>query len=479
MSTQRAFLPGIALALAVGCALGGLTGSIPLPRMAFLGSAPLLTFMALWRRSVVLLWLSFLVAGVLLGAPETIDKSPRLVFLREVKGEVASPPEPHPKTISFVLDLPHLGTRLMAYVPKDVDLRPGDTVRVQGRFERPGGGWGEYLERRGIAGVFWGKELEILERGTPGLMGLFYSLRSHLTGILTRSFPEDAAPLVVALLLGVRGELPFEVKEGFRRAGVAHLLALSGLHLGIIAYGLWKLLGVFRIQPGRRYAILFAVVGIYVGLSGGRISLVRAGLMFGAWGIFWILWERGLVLRDWYDPLQALSAAAIVVLSIWPWSALDLGFELSFAAAGAIVWGWPHWRDHPLRERIPKTIGSVADLLWISLCAQLGTVGLVGSSFGYISPYAILSNLVLIPWTALIIWTGLLVLALYPLGAAPFLGEIAGKYFVIPYLEMVSRISSLPGAHLPVGRHFGLWYLFAALVIISLRSSRSERLQCG
>ncbi len=464
--------------MGTGCALGGLAGPFgpPLPRILLVISLLFLA-LAIGRRSAVALWLATFAVGSLLGSSGSSkgEVGYRLFLLREVKGGVASMPEPHPRTLSFVLEHRLSGTRLLVYVPKGTEIRPGDTALVKGRFERPGGGWGEYLGRRGIVGVFWGKEAEVLERGGPSIMGYLFSLRSSLARVISLSFPDEAASLVAALLLGVRGDLAFEVKEGFRRAGVAHLLALSGLHLGIIAYGIWWLLGLSRIRTGRRYLILFAAVGVYVGLSGGRVSLVRAGLMFGALGLFRVLWEHGLVLRDWYDPLQALSAAAIVVLSIWPWSALDLGFQLSFAAAGAIVWGWPYWRDHPLRGPLPRIVRYPLDLLWVSVCAQLGTAGIVGSSFGYLAPYALLANPVLIPWTALIIWSGLAVLVLYPLGVGPFIGGIAGRYLASPYLRAVAWISSLPGASLPVGRYFGLWYLFAALVIISLWNVRLRR----
>ena len=473
----RALLPGMAFALGAGCAVGAV---IPAPGW-WLPAAFMAAAFAAWRRSSLLIWVAFFFAGIALGGRTPPSGAPSAQFhlLRELRGTVASMPEEHGKSYGLVLAATNLGTKFLVYVPKGMSgvtiPQPGDYVHVWGEFESPEGGWAEYLRLRGVAGVFWAEGVEVLEEGKLTPLRVLYGLRETLRGAIRRAFPGEARPLVEALLLGARGGLDRDLREEFRRAGAAHLLALSGLHLGIIAYGLWRLLGLFRIRPGHRYLLLFSVVGLYVGLVGGRISLVRAGIMFGFLGFFWVLWEWGLVLRDWYDPLQGLSAAAMVVLSIWPWSALDLGFQLSFSATAGIILGWPIWRDSWWHARLPRFFRPAGNLLWVSLCAQGATVGFVGSAFGYISPYGIVANLLLIPWTGLIIWVGLLLLALSPLGIAPVLGEIAGKYLVAPYLGAVEWLAELPGAQLPVGRYFGLWYAFAALVVIALRSCREGR----
>ncbi len=463
----------MALALGAGCAVGGF---LPASPWLLLGAAAALAA-ALLRRSNVLLWAGLFCLGTVLGGGDRLPERlwAQLLLLRQVRGTVISVPERHERVVSCVLGVPSLGVRLLAYLPLQDAPSPGDVVRLVGRFEAPPGGWGVYLRRRGIAGTFWAEEIESVEEGSGGIPRVFYMLREWTLDAIGRTWPTDAGPLVQALLLGARGVLGRDVKEGFRRAGVAHLLALSGLHLGIVVYGLWKLLGLFRLRPGRRYLLLFLAVGLYIGLVGGRVSLVRAGIMFGLLGLFWTLWERGAVLRDWYDPLQALSAAAFLVLLLWPRSAMDLGFQLSFVATAGIVLGWPAWRDSPGRAKLPRILRPAGDLLWVSLCAQGATMGLVGSAFGYISPYGIVANLLLIPWTGLIIWAGLSLLALSPFGFATIPAGLAARYLVLPYLTAVDWLAELPGAQLPVGRYFGLWYAFAALVLISLWSWHRSR----
>ncbi len=459
-------LPGMALALGMGCSLGGILGPSPwalVPAAASLG-------LALWRRNAVWVWIGILPLGLAL---HPVHPRPPVAvpLLRGVSGRVASFPEPHHRSLSFVLELPETGALLLVYAPITTDVGFGDRVLLWGRGEVPGGGWGTYLSNRGICGLFWAERAQVLARGTRSLGSILGGLRRVALGKLERVFPDASAALVRALLFGSRGLLSQETKAWFRRAGVAHLLALSGLHLGIITAGIWWGLGFLRLRPGKRYLVSFVLVALYIALAGMRVSLVRAGIMFGALGIFWLFAEGGLLLKSWYDPLQGLSLAAIFVLSLWPWSASDLGFQLSFAASAAILIFWPAWRDAHSRMVLPRALRRLGDLLAVSLFAQAGTLGFVGSSFGYIPLYGPLANLLLIPWTALIIWWGLVALIL-PQPLASHLGALLGRFLIGPYLDTVGRIAALPGAILPVAHTFGLWYALAFLALLSLRAAR-------
>lgn len=467
---RRALLPGMALALGMGCSLGRVLGSAPwalVPAAASLG-------LALWRRKAVWVWIGILLVGLALhpGHPRSPVAVP---LLRGVAGRVVSFPEPHRRSLSFVLELPETGARLLVYAPITTDIGFGDRVALWGRGEVPEGGWGTYLSNRGIHGLFRAERAQVLARGKRSLGSILDGLRRVALGKLERVLPDESAALIQALLFGSRGLLPREMKEWFRCAGVAHLLALSGLHLGIITAGIWWGLGLLRLRPGKRYLVSFVLVALYIALAGMRVSLVRAGIMFGALGLFWLFVEGGLLLKSWYDPLQGLSLAALIVLSLWPWSASDLGFQLSFSATAAILIFWPRWGDSCLRKALPRLLLRPGDLLAVSLFAQAGTLGFVGSSFGYIPLYGPLANLLLIPWTALIIWWGLAILAL-PSPLASHLGALLGRFLIGPYLDAVGRIAALPGAVLPVAHTFGLWYALAFLALLSLHATRPRGL---
>ncbi len=465
----RALLPGLGAALGFGIAFGYLLTPGPLA-WAATGAA---LAVGAWRRSALALWGAALALG--LGLPLQRALPPRYAFqlpnLREVTGQVLDVPEPRAKNTSFTLALDHLAVNLLAYVPPDPPVAPGDRVRLVGRWGQPEPpAWRESLARRGIHGLFWANEVEVLAEGKPGLLRFAAQARQELLRLLDRAVAAREADLLAALLLGARGRLPEDEREAFRTAGVAHVLALSGLHVGLLAAGGWWLLGILRVRPGWRYVVLVPLVGFYVLVGGARVSLVRAAIMFAVLGLFWILWERGWVLRKWLDPLQGLALAAVVVLALWPWSALDSGFQMSFLATAGIVVLLPGWTRSDLQRRLPGWARKLANLLAVTLCAQAGAVPVIGTAFGYLSPYGVVANVVLVPWTGLLLWGGVILVTLAPLPVPLPLGDVAERVLVGPYLTVVRWVSTLPGASLPVGPGFGAWCLLAALAILLLRA---------
>lgn len=470
----RALLPGIAASLGFGLAFGHLRPLGP-PALAI---SALLLILGAWRKSVPLLWASALFLGIALVKPLSLPShlAFQLPLLQECTGVVVDLPEPTPQKLSFTVEVEALGVRLLVYGPQDHPVFPGQRVRLYGRYGTPEPqGYREHLGRRGILGLFWAERVEIRGPGTRGL--LFWSawVRAKIQALLS-ALPERSRALLGALLLGTRGLLSAEEREAFRRAGVAHLLALSGLHVGILAAGGWFVLGLLGVPRAWRHPLLVPLVAGYVLLGGLRVSLVRAAIMFGILGVFWLLWDRGWLARRWLDPLQGLSLAAILVLLIWPWSALDAAFQLSFSATAGILLLLPHWTGSELRQRLPRPLRGLADLGAVSTCAQLAVLPFLGSTFGYIAPYGLLANLLLIPWTSVLLWAGLVALPLLALpGTQPFVGSALGV-LAEPYLWLVKGIAALPGAVLPVSDKFGLWYLFVVLACLILRAARQESL---
>lgn len=468
----KALLPGLAAALGFGLALGHLS---PLGPLA-LAVACFLLLVSAWRKSIPFLWAAALFLGMALVHPPSLPQylAFQLPRLKECTGVIVDLPEPTAKRLSFVVEVEALGVRLLAYGPPDLSLFPGQRIRLHGRYGVPEPeGYREYLGRQGIQGLFWAERVEVLEDGQKGLGFWVAKAREKLRYLLS-GLPERTGALLSALLLGSRGLLSPEEKEAFRQAGVAHLLALSGLHVGILVAGGWALLGLFHVPKAWRYMLLTPLVGLYVLLGGLRVSLVRAALMFGVLGAFWLLWERGWVARRWLDPLQGLSFAAVLVLLIWPWSALDAAFQLSFSATAGIVLLFPGWTAAPSRRRLPRPLRYFVDLLAVSVCAQLAVFPFLGSTFGYVAPYGLLANLVLIPWTSVLLWAGLLGL---PLLAVPLVQPGVSTVLSVlaePYLWVVRAIGNLPGAVFPVSERFGLWYLFVLWAFLMLRAAQEE-----
>ncbi len=219
-------------------------------------------------------------------------------------------------------------------------LRYGDTLRVSGSVERPEPigdfDYAAWLESQGIAGVMWARQAELVatDGGTRPTATL-HSVRTGLASALQRSIPEPQAGLAQALLLGIRSELPQPVKESFRTAGMSHLLAISGLHVGIVM-ALTLAAGSALAGRNNPAAILTAglVVWAYAVLSGLDPPVVRAAIM-GSLFLVQGLLGRGM------RGLTALLLAGAVMLLIDPHLLSSLSFQLSFTAMAGVILGLP------------------------------------------------------------------------------------------------------------------------------------------
>lgn len=211
---------------------------------------------------------------------------------------------------------------------------------------------------------------------------------------------KEALSISSALLLGQKSGLDRETRKKYAQVGASHLLALSGMHLGII-YGLLYMLFVRRIRFSEWKwfwlpPILLTIWG-YAFIAGMPISLVRACIMFSLATI------TTLAQND-TPPLHILALSALAILLFKPSSLFDIGFQLSFLAVFFIIVLY-----HPLREFL-KLRNIVVDMLILSVVAQLGTAPLSIYYFHTLPLTGAITSVVLIPLTTIIIYLGLLVL---------------------------------------------------------------------
>lgn len=249
--------------------------------------------------------------------------------------------------------------------------------------------------------------------------------------------PGLGLPFVRALLLGDGGDVPPAVKRSLRRLGLGHLLAVSGLHVGMVA-GVALLLATPLPRAGRWLAGLGAV-GLYLLLVGPRPSLVRASAMT-CLAVAALLAERPPSARN------ALGVVGAALVLARPAALGEAGFQLSVGATAGLLWLAPwlaaRWENTPGLRRLPKP---VRDGLSVSAGAQLGTLPWALPLFCLLVPAAPLVNLVAVPWAAVLLvagslWTALAALAPASEAAAALAGVL------LPVLDRLAAPAGLSTA---------------------------------
>jgi len=304
-------------------------------------------------------------------------------------------------------------------------LHPGHSITVSGTLrplpERRNPAdfdYGAYLQRQGIHAVLSASDsgaVVITGYDARSIDRLLTTSRLHIRKALGTyiASPESRAVLE-ALLLADRSNIDHEIRQSFSRTGLAHLLAVSGLHVflvGMVLYGLLKPLlhrlgWSWKTVEWTRALLTMVLLGGYVAIVGGPASATRALVMAGAL-------IGGKALERPSNSLNSLGAAALVLLLARPAALFDVGFQLSFAAVGAIIILMPvlelplpgHWRQWGIGR-------PVISLVLVSVAATLGTMPVLLAHFGVFPIAGIALNLIAIPLTAATLGSGLLTVLL-------------------------------------------------------------------
>jgi len=278
-------------------------------------------------------------------------------------------------------------------------------------------------------------------------------LRSGFLGRI-RNMGNSSAPLLEALLLGIRDDLNLFEKELFKKSGCMHILALSGMHLGILTGMLYLLLGLFMNKSVSSY-IAVGTALLYVLLTGCRPSLMRAAVMVV---LAWVGHLTGRKSRGF--PL--LLTAFIIVCIIFPDSWKTLSFQLSFLALGGIIL----FGNSIAGKLVPFLPGWISFPIGSSVGAQIMASGFLLSWFQVLYPIGILSALFLTPLITSFIWVGMLYLFL---ADVPVLGfYLSGLADMIYHVTVLSAawFARVPGIERSDRR--GLIFYFSALILVLL-----------
>ena len=345
------------------------------------------------------------------------------------------------------------GGKVLLYLQKDSMPMPvmGDVLLVETQVRRGGKSgnfdYGLYLRRQGIVGTCWALRRNwqlIGHEDDMGLKGLAKRSQYFLYQQYRKMGIEgQELGIISALTLGYREDLDKDVQRAFSASGAMHVLAVSGLHTGIVwgivmwiltLGGLYKPLWEDKFRRWLLNISTIVLIWAYAFLTGLSPSVMRSALMLTFWALSSLLEQQ----TSRWNPLLA---AAVVILIVNPLALWSVSFQLSFAAvAGIMLFGSSMQQAVVSKGRVWQ---SVSRLLIVSLAAQLGTMPLTLHYFGQTSNYFALTNLIVVPMAGILLSLGFSTLAMSWCAVGEWLG-LATKWCTWLLNQAVQWIESLP-----------------------------------
>lgn len=400
------------------------------------------------------------------------------------RGWVSGVPEEKKKSRMIPVEVN--GKQVLLYLPKDSlssQLACGDELLFYARIQPPHN-WGDigfdyatYLLRQGISGTAFaasgrwtkGEHRRALTWKQQALL-----LREKLVDRYRAwGFEGDGLSVIAALTLGDKSELDAELKQSYSTSGASHILALSGLHLNMVA-GVLSALLLFRLGRGWsrwvRGLLIVAALWVYAYVTGLSGSVVRSAVMFTVFIAGRCLEREGL-------SLNTLALAAFFMLLYNPFYLYDVGFLLSFLAVAGIVLLMPVFRNWMFLKRF-RASRYVQELIWVSMAAQLGVAPLVIYYFDSFPSYFLLTNLVVVPLSGFVLVVSLALWMVMWWPAVHTLTASLLRFLLQLMNDVVVGVSHLPGASLTLSFSaldvlLYYWVLACLLVFHYRRSARS------
>ena len=280
----------------------------------------------------------------------------------------------------------------------------GDRVNVKGRLRIPRGArkkgefnWQEYLSYQGVWVEVNSGKVNVIEknRGNP-ILSLAYRSRDWMAGLIDKTLPFPHRSVLKGILLGDKESLPADTLSAFRKTGTAHILVVSGLHVGLVLLIIFLLFRTVGFSSKLTSFLALPPLWYYALLTGFRAPVVRATFMASI-GLVCFLADRQTSL------LVILSLAALLILIINPLNLFTVSFQLSFVAVGGIVYLTPYIEDK-LKKLPPFLRGPLS----VSSAAQLSLLPLLALYFHQLPLIGIVTNLLIAPLITVILALGFL-----------------------------------------------------------------------
>ncbi len=310
--------------------------------------------------------------------------------------------------------------------------------------------------------------------------------RNRIGALIDKSSGADTAAVLRALTIGDRSKVFQALRNAFNRTGVGHLLAISGLHVGIVAalvYGfsirllVWWPLMVERAWSAKSAALFTAAaVWGYSLLAGFAPSTQRAAMMASAY-------LAALLLERDPDLPSTLALAALIILTVHPPALFSVSFQLSFAAVGWILAGVRPSLKLAGCGPVRRIGGWARQFLLVSFWAVLGTLPLVMQTFNQVSLVGLAANFVFVPWIGMLVvplGLGAALTALISPGASLWIFKICAV-ILDPALKLMYLLADWPPSAIstftPRPVEIGLYYAVLALILVCWRHRQAFRVR--
>ncbi len=452
-----------ALALVVGILLQRFNAQAALPVILLGGMAWLAGYLLGKRASRIWdllssggVWLVFLGLGMGLRTMELRVSEPSWNQSSEFKGwmegVVANSPKKSPFGWSMQVDVTasydstgwqHQQARVMVYLPKGEAPAQFEKVRIWGKIEpvkSKSEGFVAYLKSQGISLQVKGKQFEVVGK-TAGWKPLAKSVQQTFA-LQLGTLMADTAQLGVAkaMLLGDRAQLSRDMSGDYASAGLSHVLAISGMHIGVVFIMLTYALSFMMFFKGGRVLQSLLILGLllsYMLITGASPAVVRAVVMFGSVLIVRIFHKR-------HNMLNVLAIPALIQLVIQPSVLFMPGFQLSYAAVMGILLFMPWFQKLFFSGNFWWDM--FAGWIGVSLSASIFTAPLVWMHFGRFPAHFLLSNILCSILVTLIVFAGfILVLISWVPVVNELLAQVLGG--LINALNIIAHeIATLPAA---------------------------------
>ncbi|WP_323764960.1 ComEC/Rec2 family competence protein [Marinovum sp.] len=407
--------------------------------LVLLGLSATGAFLAAWRAGPLLgpglVALGLLAAGVVLaGARAQMVAAPVLDFryYGPIEGRVIGIDRSASGALRLTLDEVRLRrvrdtperVRISLHGPPGTTLEPGLRVMTTGHLSPPQGPVepGGFDFRRHAwflkIGAVGYARVPLLASALPDGDQPVFALRMRLSGAVQAALPGEVGAFAAAITTGDRSHMGEATKQALRDTNLAHLLAISGLHMGLLAsfvFGAVRLALVMvpplalRV-PVRKIAAVTALLSSagYLALSGGNVATERAFVMVAVALVAILLDRRAISLR-------AVAVAAMIVLILRPEALLGPGFQMSFAATTALVAVFSRLRGAP--QVMPRWLWAVVAVMLSSAVAGFATAPVAAAHFNRIAQWGLLANLSTVPLMGVLVMPSAVVAAcLAPLG---------------------------------------------------------------